>query len=69
MFVKVKKMTIETKSQGISSGNLSPTNIHPLQGKMTLMSRKKMTNENLIRYFYLSRREFFDSDSFLPQPP
>lgn len=46
-----------------------PNEDTPIIGQNDFDVKEKMTNENLISYFYLSRRECFESDSFLPQTP
>ena len=69
MFVKVKKNDHRNKISRHFIRESIPNEYTPITGQNDLdVKEKKMTNENLIRYFYLSRREFFESDSFLPQP-
>ena len=69
MFVKVKKNDHRNKISRHFIRESIPNEYTPITGQNDLDVKEKMTNENLIRYFYLSRREFFESDSFLPQPP
>ena len=69
MFVKVKKNDHRNKISRYFIRESIPNEYTPIIGQNDLDVKEKMTNENLLRYFYLSRREFFESDSFLPQPP